>query len=127
MRYVISAIILAALPSVAQAQEDSMKDLCHPLSDLADKVNKEHSVMKSLGHDQWEFLRGVFVMNPTTPPGLPYGDSAVLVKKNGSAKDGVVFFVDDEKACTPMPVPEQMVDLLKKVGAGKNNHPGEAL
>ena len=54
--------------------------------------------------EQWEFMRGIYAMNPETPAGLPYGDKAVLAQVDGNS-GGLVFFIDGDKACTPMPVP----------------------
>ncbi len=41
-------------------------------------------------------------MNPITPPGLPYGDKAALATVEGHDGGGVVFFLDGNRACTPM-------------------------
>jgi hypothetical protein len=41
--------------------------------------------------------QGVYVLNPNTPPGLPFGDKAVLVQVDGKA-DGLVLFIDGEMA-----------------------------
>ena len=71
--------------------------------------------------EQWQFLRGIYAMNPATPPGLPFGDSAVIAKIPGD--DGaLIFFIDAERACTPMPVPQALVEMLERVGAGDIAH-----
>jgi hypothetical protein len=31
-----------------------------------------------LTSDQWQFLRGIYAMNPEAPPGLPHGDKAKM-------------------------------------------------
>jgi hypothetical protein len=79
-----------------------------------------------LSGDQWQFLRGIYVMNPLTPPGLPYGDKAVLAKVPGD-KGGVVFFIDDKRACTPMPVPDELLKLMDDVVTGTIAHEGQGL
>lgn len=76
--------------------------------------------------EQWQFLRGVYVVNPQTPPGLPYGDKAVLAQVDGNA-GGMVFFIDGDKACTPMPVPKELLDMMSKVGTGELAHEGGGL
>lgn len=76
--------------------------------------------------EQWQFLRGVYVVNPETPPGLPYGDRAALAQVDGAA-GGLVFFIDGDKACTPMPVPKEMLDLMKAVATGELAHEKGAL
>lgn len=60
-----------------------------------------HGKRTELTLAQWQFLRGVYVLNPNTPPGLPFGDKAVLAQVDGKA-DGLVLFIDGEMACTPL-------------------------
>jgi hypothetical protein len=49
--------------------------------------------------NQWQFLRGVYGMNPESLPGLPYGDNAVLGQDGGDDSDGQLFFIDCDKPC----------------------------
>ena len=79
-----------------------------------------------LTSDQWQFLRGIYAMNPLTPPGLPYGDKAALVKIDGRS-GGVVFFIDGNKACTPMAVPDELLPMMDDVATAKISHEGSAL
>jgi hypothetical protein len=58
--------------------------------------------------------RGVNTMNPATPTGLPYGDRAVLAQIAGNA-GGLVSFIGGDKACTPMPVPDELLAMLSGV------------
>ena len=76
--------------------------------------------------EQWEFLRGIYAMNPLTPPGLPYGDKAALAKVDGN-DGGLVFFIDGDKACTPMPVPQTLLSMMDDVATAKINHEGDGL
>ena len=76
--------------------------------------------------EQWEFLRGIYAMNPQTPPGLPVGDKAFLAE--ATENDGaLVFFVDGDKACTPMPVPKTLLNMLDDIATSKINHEGKGL
>jgi hypothetical protein len=84
-----------------------------------------HGKWIELTSDQWQFLRGIYAMNPLTPPGLPYGDKAALVKIDGSS-GGMVFFIDGDKACTPMEVPDQLLAMMDDVATAKFNHEGSA-
>jgi hypothetical protein len=43
-------------------------------------VAAHHGRFIDLDVSQWQFLRGIYAMNPRTPPGLPYGDRAVLAR-----------------------------------------------
>jgi len=79
-----------------------------------------------LTSDQWQFLRGVYAMNPETPPGLPYGDKAVLARVKGNA-DGLVFFIDGDNACTPMWAPSELLVLMQEVATGAVSHLGAGL
>ena len=84
-----------------------------------------HGKWIELTSDQWQFLRGIYAMNPLTPPGLPYGDKAALVKIDGSS-GGMVFFIDGDKACTPMEVPDQLLAMMDEVATAKISHEGSA-
>ena len=79
-----------------------------------------------LTSDQWEFLRGIYAMNPLTPPGLPYGDRAVLATVEGNS-GGLIFFVDGDKACTPMQAPGTLLSMMDDVATAKINHEGSGL
>jgi hypothetical protein len=65
-------------------------------------------------------------MRPLTPPGLPYGDKAALVKIDGRS-GGMVLFIDGDKACTPMAVPDELLAMMDDVATAKNSHEGSAL
>jgi hypothetical protein len=85
-----------------------------------------HGKWIELTSEQWQFLRGIYAMNPLTPPGLPYGDKAALVKVDGNS-GGMVFFIDGDKACTPMAVPDQLLAMMHEVATAKINHEGTGL
>jgi hypothetical protein len=68
-----------------------------------------------------EFLRGVYVLNPLTPPGLPYGDKAVLAQVEGNS-GGVIFFIDGNKACSPMPIPAELIAMMRDVATDAISH-----
>ncbi len=76
-----------------------------------------------LTSEQWQFLRGVYAMNLEAPPGLPYGDKAVFTP-GGDNSDGLLFFVDGDKACTPMNAPPALLSLMDQVAMGDINHRG---
>lgn len=80
----------------------------------------------TLSAPQWQFLRGVFSVNPETPPGLPFGDHAVLATIKGH-DGGLVFFIDGKRACTPMAAPKELVEMLGDVGANIVSHEGGKL
>jgi hypothetical protein len=97
------ALGLAALSSRAAAADHS-PSLCADVSTPKAVVAAHHGRWIELSGDQWQFLRGIYAMNPQTPPGLPYGDRAVLARFDDFGS-GIVFFIDGDKACTPMTAP----------------------
>src|SRR5271168_3418960 len=80
-----------------------------------------HGKWTELTPAQWQFLRGVYVLNPNTPPGLPFGDKAVLVEVDGKA-GGLVLFIDGDMACTPMAIPQPLATIVQGVATAAVNH-----
>jgi hypothetical protein len=116
--------VLAILPGLAFA--DEAKPQCVDASVPKKVIEARKGKWIELTPDQWQFLRGIYAMNPLTPPGLPYGDKAVLAKVEGDA-GGLVFFIDGDKACTPMPVPDTLLSMMDDVATAKINHEGSGL
>jgi hypothetical protein len=116
---------LAILPQMSFAA-DSPAIRCVDVSVPKSAIKAHDGKWIELTPEQWEFLRGIYAMNPNTPPGLPYGDKAVLAEVEGSA-GGVVFFIDGEKACTPMPIPHELVAMMQDVATATINHEGSGL
>jgi hypothetical protein len=86
----------------------------------------QDSKLIELTSDQWQFLRGVYAMNPLTPPGLPYGDRAALARFD-ELPNGIVFFIDGDRACTPMTVPDELLSMMDDVATARISHEGSAL
>jgi hypothetical protein len=97
---------LAVLPQMVHAAEGAAR--CVDASVPKHAAEARHGKWIELTSDQWQFLRGIYAMSLLTPPGLPYGDKAALVKIDGRS-GGMVFFIDGDKACTPMAVPDQLL------------------
>ena len=64
---------------------------CSALGEAKLAMKSAGATWVEMRKDQWEFLRGVSVLNPQTPPGLPLGDRAVLTTLGGVGK---VIFID---------------------------------
>ncbi len=111
---------LTVLPQAAFAA-DSTASRCVNVSVPKDAIIARNGRWIELTPQQWQFLRGVYVVNPETPPGLPYGDKAVLAEVDGNA-GGLVFFIDGDKACTPMPVPHELLAMMQDVATDTINH-----
>ena len=122
-RLLALAAALATLPQFALADETSR---CVDISAPKKVIEAHHGKWIELTQNQWEFLRGIYAMNPLTPPGLPYGDKAALAKVDGDS-GGLVFFIDGDKACTPMPVPDTLLSMMIDVATAKINHEGSRL
>ena len=114
---------LAALPQVIAAAESAQ---CVDVSVPKHAIEARNGKWIQLTPEQWEFLRGIYAMNPLTPPGLPYGDKAALAKVDGN-DGGLIFFIDGDKACTPMPVPDKLLAMMDDVATAKINHEGNGL
>jgi hypothetical protein len=114
---------LAALPQIVAAAESAQ---CVDVSVPKHAIEARNGKWIQLTADQWEFLRGIYAMNPLTPPGLPYGDKAALAKVDGNS-GGLIFFIDGDKACTPMPVPDKLLAMMDDVATAKINHEGNGL
>jgi len=116
---------LALLPQMASADENSASR-CVDIAVSKQAVEARNGKWIELTADQWQFLRGIYAMNPTTPPGLPFGDKAVLAKVEGYS-GGLVFFVDGDRACTPMPVPDELLAMMNDVATANIKHVGNGL
>ncbi|MGA8583663.1 MAG: hypothetical protein WB715_07480 [Roseiarcus sp.] len=58
--------------------------------------------------------------------GLPYGDKAALAKLDGNSRS-LIFFIDGDKACTPMPVPDTLLSMMDDVATARINREGSGL
>jgi hypothetical protein len=118
------AVGLVVLPQMVHAGEGAVR--CVDASVPKHVADAHHGKLIELTSDQWQFLRGIYAMNPLTPPGLPYGDKAALLKIDGRS-GGMVFFIDGDKACTPMVVPDELLAMMDDVATAKISHEGSAL
>ena len=123
MRSLAVAASLTALPHIACADSAPR---CVDVSVPKKVVAAEKGQWIELTAEQWEFLRGIYAMNPLTPPGLPYGDKAALARVDGN-DSGLVFFLDGNRACTPMEAPKALLALLDDVATAKISHEGSGL
>ena len=113
-------VALLALPQVSLAADESPGE-CVDVSAPKRAIIAHHGKWTELTPAQWQFLRGVYVLNPNTPPGLPFGDKAVLLQVDDKA-GGLVLFIDGEMACTPMAIPQPLVTIVQGVATAAVNH-----
>ena len=116
---------LTVLPQMVYAA-DAAAGRCVDLSVPKQLIEARNGKLIELTPYQWQFLRGIYAMNPLTPPGLPYGDKAALARVEGST-GGLVFFIDGGKACTPMQVPDALLTMMDDVATAKISHEGSGL
>ena len=119
------AAALAALPQMVLAADTSAAH-CVDASVPKKMIEARNGKWIRVTQEQWQFLRGIYAMNPLTPPGLPYGDRAALARVDGNS-GGLIFFIDGDKACTPMPVPDTLLSMMDDVATAKINHEGGGL
>ena len=125
MLHTVRLAFIGALMLLPQATfaADSAASPCVDIAVPKDAIMARHGSWTELTPEQWQFVRGVFVLDPETPPGLPYGDRAVLAQFDGNP-GGLVFFIDGEKACTPMLIPAELLAVMHDVATGRINHEG---
>lgn len=115
--YSIFAILFGIIPANADG-------LCLKIEVPKGRIEQHNGKWIEVTEDQLNFLRGVYLMNPNTPPGLPFGDKAVIASVPGN--DGVIiFFIDKDKACNPMPIPKELIEVLDKIGSKEVTHDQE--
>jgi hypothetical protein len=125
MKTAAAALCLSLVGGSALAA-DRGSSLCVDISVPKGAIAAHDGKWIALTPAQWQFLRGIYAMNPLTPPGLPYGDKAVLAKVEGN-EGGLIFFIDGDKACTPMRAPQKLIDMMDEVATGKIDHEGSGL
>ena len=75
------AVGLMVLPQIGDAAEGAAR--CVDTSAAKRTSDAHHGKWIELTSDPWQFLRGIYAINPLTPRGLPCGDEAALIKIDG--------------------------------------------
>jgi hypothetical protein len=120
------ALAIVCSPLLADDDPHGGPPRCVPISIPQKAIEDRKGKWIELTAEQWQFLRGIFAMNPLTPPGLPYGDRAVEAKIDGH-EGALVFFIDGDKACTPMAIPDSLIPMMDDVATGAIHHEGAGL
>ncbi len=115
--------VVTLLPQLAHGAQTA-----HCMDIVASKaaITSHNGQWIELTPEQWQFLRGIYAMNPNTPPGLPFGDKAALAQVEGDT-GGLVFFIDGQKACTPMAIPRELIAMVKDVAMDNIAHESAGL
>ena len=134
-RHALACATALALALIAvSALADEPRGRCRPAADIRKIIESGRAAVGgadddaapwvTLTSEQRAFLMGVWTMNPETPAGLPYGDKAVIVAQRQGA-GAVIFFIDGELACDGFTIPDELVQMLRHVGAGDVYHEGQ--
>src|ERR1700677_612640 len=108
-RFAIDAIALAAMAAVYLASPRAhAQAVCVDISVPKASMAAHGGKWTELTHEQWQFLRGIFVLDPQTGNGLPLGDAAALATLS-DAHGSLVFWIDGNLACEPMWIPTALV------------------
>jgi hypothetical protein len=117
----LAFVVGLTMPPQTIFAAENPTDRCVDTTAMKKAVTSRDGKWVELTPAQWQFLRGVYAVNPGTPVGLPYGDKAALAQIDGNA-GGLVFFLDGEMACTPMPVPHELLDMMRDVDTDRIMH-----
>ncbi len=127
--FLAAAVLVVAMSTRAPAGQGSVDGpgLCESRTKMEATGHEHHAKWHEGTLAQWQFLRGIYAMNPLTPPGLPYGDTVGWWVREGEDKGAVAYFLDGIMACTPMAMPEELLKMLTQIENGEIPHPGKAL
>jgi hypothetical protein len=118
----LAFLAAATSPASAAGSGDGCVDLAVPKQAVA----AHNGRWIELTTDQWEFMRGIYAMHPSTPLGLPFGDKAALAQFTDEP-GGLVFFIDGDRACTPMAVPAALLTVIQDVATATIMHEAPGL
>lgn len=120
----LGLMLLGSVPALADEAPRMAPTGCADIAHPRDIILGRNGRWIELTDMQRAFVAGIYVINPTTPAGLPVGDRAALAQIPPD-KGGVVFFLDGTLACSPMPVPDAVVDMIRHIGQGDVTHETE--
>jgi hypothetical protein len=110
----LGLLLLNGVVAPAHAADNGAEQsVCKRLADLTQRAKDTHGTIRPLTHDEYEFMRGIYALYPTTPPGLPPGDRAIMLSPPDGEGSSMILFVDGTSVCTPIAAPKELLDLLK--------------
>ena len=108
---------LFALSHPALGAADSAA-LCADVAGPKAMIAEHHGRWIELSAEQWQFLRRVYAMNPAR--------FALRLARFDDMGSGIVFFIDGDRACTPMSAPPELLSFMKDVESHTIKHQGVA-
>ncbi len=82
------------------------------------------SHLTKLTHEQFQFVRALYVAIPPISRALPPGDSAVIASANGRS---MVALVSGGEACARFLAPDFVLSMLTQVGKGESVAAGDPI
>ena len=112
-RHLLIVIVAPSFPSkLAMARE--FAHCCIDPATVPAAIKAQDVRRIEITSEQWRFLRGIYAMNVDAPPGLPFGENAVLALR-GDDSDSLLFFIEGDKPCAPMHAPPALFSLMEQV------------
>ena len=77
-----------------------------------------------LGPGAFHVAEGIYIGSPTTPPGLPPGDGAILVTHRGD-KGALLIWTRGDQGCAPIAISQAVIATLAgiRTAAGEKVEP----
>jgi len=125
---IIAAFVFGLAPMTAGsalAGERKPSPPCKPLNKLRAEFDSK-TRLTHLTPGQFHFVEGLYVGSPTTPDGLPPGDSALLATRDG-VKNGIIIWTRGPLACAPILVSEKLINLIASIKSGALDGVGNEL
>ena len=82
------------------------------------------SRLTKLTHEQFQFVRALYVAIPPISRELPPGDSAVIASANGRS---MIALVSGGQACARFLAPDFVLSMLTEVGKGETEAAGDPI
>jgi hypothetical protein len=128
LRMLSFAAALAMTGGVAFAAERAPAPPCMPLAKFKATNSDSQTHLTDLTPGQFHFVAGIYVGSPTTPEGLPPGDSVILARHDG-VKNGALVWVNTKLklACAPTTIDEKLLKLVDAIKTGALDADGNEL
>lgn len=121
MKTLLLATLALSYISGAMADETA---LCRQFASSRDFVIAKGGKWIELTAKQRLFVEGIYVLDPATPKGLPFGDKAIMATLPDK-EGGLIFWIDGDLGCVPMPLPKEIVEMLSDVETDVIHHEGQ--
>lgn len=109
----LSLLACLVFGSVAVAAERAPAPHCMKIEEF--KKTFDHKTrFEVLSPGAFHVMEGIWIGSPSTPPGLPPGDGAILITHKGS-KDGLLIWTRGDQGCSPIEVTQAIISTLATI------------